>query len=294
MSVSTKQPAEWFFPTDWLADLATHPVEIRGVWITLCAEMMRRKTGTLTLPLDTLAAMLLCPPDRTVTYLDYLAQNGIGNFPNGVNGQDPVTVVSRRLSRLYSRRESDRLRKQRERESTKRPQPVTPDVTGDVTPDVTPHSNSNSNSNSLSNSKDKKKEPLSSQMGKYLIDLWNDLAPPDFAVVLKATPERIKKATNRVMETHDPNPFDPLAYWKEIIARMKTSAFLKGDNDRGWKANFDWMLGNDRNRVPNHLNVMEGKYDGKPRASPGRETAQEHTLQRMKDLEDLKKWEEGQ
>lgn len=44
--------------------------------------------------------------------------------------------------------------------------------------------------------------------------------------------------------------------FKEIFRRVEASPFLKGENDRGWKANFDWVL------LPSKWQgIMEGNYD---------------------------------
>ncbi len=67
---------------------------------------------------------------------------------------------------------------------------------------------------------------------------------------------------------------------KEILARLKTysledlktvftnaenSSFMKGENDRGWSANFDWMM-----EEKNFIKILEGNYvDKGMRAVPG-------------------------
>ena len=47
--------------------------------------------------------------------------------------------------------------------------------------------------------------------------------------------------------------------WREIVARIAGSSFCTGENDRGWKADIDWLLKNDGN----YSKVLEGKYDAK-------------------------------
>lgn len=48
--------------------------------------------------------------------------------------------------------------------------------------------------------------------------------------------------------------------FKQICSRMEESSFLKGKNDREWKASFDWILENDNNWVK----IIEGNYADKP------------------------------
>jgi len=45
--------------------------------------------------------------------------------------------------------------------------------------------------------------------------------------------------------------------WQEIIEKLSQSAFCTGKNDRGWKADIDWLLKDDAN----YVKVLEGKYD---------------------------------
>jgi hypothetical protein len=49
--------------------------------------------------------------------------------------------------------------------------------------------------------------------------------------------------------------------WEEAFAKMEDSDFLRGVNDRKWKATFDWLIDNDKNMVK----VLEGNYDNKGR-----------------------------
>ena len=42
-----------------------------------------------------------------------------------------------------------------------------------------------------------------------------------------------------------------------VLQKMQDSAFMRGDSNRGWKADFDWLIDNDKN----WLKVLEGKYD---------------------------------
>jgi hypothetical protein len=48
------------------------------------------------------------------------------------------------------------------------------------------------------------------------------------------------------------------------VKKAAQTPFLAGENDRGWKANFDWLISNDTN----HVAILEGKYDGKCAGSP--------------------------
>lgn len=48
-----------------------------------------------------------------------------------------------------------------------------------------------------------------------------------------------------------------LQWWREYFRRVRGSPFLNGDNDRGWKADLEWLT-----TESNLVKVLEGKYDG--------------------------------
>ena len=56
----------------------------------------------------------------------------------------------------------------------------------------------------------------------------------------------------------------------EVFRKAQASSFCTGQNDRHWKADFDWLL-NESNLVK----VLEGKYDNPAAAKPLRKKAEE-------------------
>jgi len=59
-----------------------------------------------------------------------------------------------------------------------------------------------------------------------------------------------------------------LDFFKDYFEKVEATDFLKGVNDRGWKANFDWLM-----NVANMDKVREGRYDGnKGNGKPPRPT----------------------
>jgi len=52
-------------------------------------------------------------------------------------------------------------------------------------------------------------------------------------------------------------------HWEAAIERICKSDFCLGQNDRGWKADFDWFL-----KPDNVARVMEGKYDNRAATKP--------------------------
>lgn len=109
-----------------------------------------------------------------------------------------------------------------------------------------------------------------------LAEIWNSviaIGAPNAEVREMGT--RKKAAEARWREKPDPK------YWETVIARaVLASHFCRGINDRGWLADFEWMV-----RPDTHLKIMEGKYDNRERAGPPRRmTTAELNSQANKEL----------
>ncbi|MGE0718530.1 MAG: hypothetical protein AB7P02_23990 [Alphaproteobacteria bacterium] len=50
--------------------------------------------------------------------------------------------------------------------------------------------------------------------------------------------------------------------WRGAMARIRGSPFLRGENDRGWRADLDFVL-----QAKSFTRLLEGAYDGKPGGS---------------------------
>jgi len=51
--------------------------------------------------------------------------------------------------------------------------------------------------------------------------------------------------------------------FKELFFKAEASDFLKGNNDRKWKATLDWMM-----NETNMIKILEGKYENKKKPDP--------------------------
>ena len=117
-----------------------------------------------------------------------------------------------------------------------------------------PQSQSQSQSQSQKE-EDKSLVPLDHVAGG-LLGLWNALVTK-LPKAQKLTTERRRHAAARPKDEPD------LDAWKAAILRLEASAFATGQNDRGWKADFDFLL------QPGTLTkIREGKYDNRTRAGP--------------------------
>jgi hypothetical protein len=72
--------------------------------------------------------------------------------------------------------------------------------------------------------------------------------------------KRLRLANQRYRETG-------VSEWTEIVQRIAASDFCNGKNDRGWRADFDFLI-QDTTRAK----VREGKYDNRRNGPTGRST----------------------
>jgi hypothetical protein len=88
--------------------------------------------------------------------------------------------------------------------------------------------------------------------------LWNEVAHADLSRWLKTVGERKANAMARFKENPD------LRFWRELFVRVSASDFLRGKNDRAWRADPEWLM------KPGNLNkVLEGKYDNRATSTKG-------------------------
>jgi hypothetical protein len=80
---------------------------------------------------------------------------------------------------------------------------------------------------------------------------WNSTAK--LPRIRSMTEKRTQRLNSRLKEP------DFADNWRRIIDRIAASAFCTGQNERGWRADIDWLLSNSTN----YVKVLEGKYDDK-------------------------------
>jgi hypothetical protein len=83
-----------------------------------------------------------------------------------------------------------------------------------------------------------------------IIEAWNQrMVPQGFSAVRRITPDRKRHLKARIRES----TFDD---WQRAFAAIERSAFCRGENDRGWRANFDFLL-----QPKSFTKLIEGAYD---------------------------------
>jgi len=82
-----------------------------------------------------------------------------------------------------------------------------------------------------------------------LARLWNETADPVFPrVIVPLSEKRVRKFRPAVRAQPDPE------WWKSLFGKAGGISFLRGENNRGWRANLEFMV----NRWED---ILEGKYD---------------------------------
>jgi hypothetical protein len=102
---------------------------------------------------------------------------------------------------------------------------------------------------------------------EHLRQVWNDLCGT-LPKCLELSDQRQRRAYQRLNDR-------PFEQWAQIVDRIAGSTFCNGDNDRGWKATFDWLIQPDT-----AAKVLEGKYDNRP-AKKARPEISDHEFFRI-------------
>lgn len=108
------------------------------------------------------------------------------------------------------------------------------------------NNNYNNNSTIYEEEAESKKVDIISE----LVEVYNSLGAP-FKKVTKITKGRRQKANERLKEIGSKEKFI------QLIKKMDKCSFLKGNNQRGWLADFDFLIQNSEKWVKLH----EGTYD---------------------------------
>lgn len=101
-----------------------------------------------------------------------------------------------------------------------------------------------------------------------LVEAWNGLPHPPFPACHAVAGKRLRAAQARLREVPD------IDRWRRAVARLPTSPFLRGENDRGWVATLDWLL-----RPDTLTKLEEGAYDARSPRGPTLVTPGEGAIQ---------------
>jgi uncharacterized protein YdaU (DUF1376 family) len=83
-----------------------------------------------------------------------------------------------------------------------------------------------------------------------IIDAWNSMAKrAGLSEIKMLNPKRAASLKSRIKECPD------VETWSTALQNIERSKFLRGENDRGWKANFDFLL-----QPSSFTKLIEGSY----------------------------------
>jgi uncharacterized protein YdaU (DUF1376 family) len=112
-----------------------------------------------------------------------------------------------------------------------------------------PSPSQGSNEPIVSSNEDKAAEPPPLTK-REVIEAWQTrMVPHGFPAIRKMTGQRERMLNARLRDS-------TLDEWMTAFAAMERSAFLRGENDRGWKADFDFLL-----QPKSFTKLLEGSYD---------------------------------
>lgn len=115
-------------------------------------------------------------------------------------------------------------------------------------------STANKNDKNIKNDKNARSNKTSSitpEEFKSILGLWNSRC--ELKGITRMTDRRKQALACRLKEYGEES-------FRKLIENINASSFLKGQNDRGWTATFDWVI-----KPNNYVKVLEGNYlDNKP------------------------------
>jgi hypothetical protein len=85
---------------------------------------------------------------------------------------------------------------------------------------------------------------------REILEAWHSrMVPLGFPAVAKMTGQRERQLSARLKDS-------TLEEWQRAMDALERSAFCRGENDRGWRADFDFLL-----QPKSFTGLLEGKYD---------------------------------
>jgi len=94
----------------------------------------------------------------------------------------------------------------------------------------------------------------------YLLNNWNEIFGEKLPKITKITEQRKAKINSRLPlweKLAQERNCDIETLLTEVFNKIKDSKFLLGDNDRGWRADFDWFIKSDKQTI----RTLEGGYE---------------------------------
>ena len=246
-----------FYPADWRKDpqLRMCGMITQGIWINLICLMWEAEIeGQITGTLEELCRAIGCQPEELNEFLDDIKKHKFGDVTN-CNGD--FTITCRRLKKIVREREGvkERVAKHRQKRNVTKSNVVS----------------SSSTSSSVT----------SSYIYKEIVGYWN--SKKNLPKVNAITSTRKRQLNIRLKE----EPFN--TNWKNIIDKLSLSEFHTGKNERGWRANIDWLLKNDTN----YIKILELQIATEQKTEKKGKSFQERYNKKIAELQAAGKFKPG-
>jgi hypothetical protein len=251
-----------FYPADWRSESALRMVSMgaRALWVEmLCLMHESEPRGYLVvrdkpLAIDRLAILAGCPLSEAVTLLSELEGAGVcSRTPGGV-------LFSRKMVR-ESRISEEQRQRAESRWSATRAEKVEQSKFGNAEtdtglmpiskipePELEPERISDANASSVISALPKPTGPEPDEI-KSAFDEWNLIAQRlGLPTARKLDAARRKAIRCRLVD-------GGLDAWREALSAVELSRYCRGDNDRGWRADLDFVC-----QPKSWRRLLEGSY----------------------------------
>lgn len=255
-----QRPWSKFFWNDWRGDPAIRLCSLaaRGLWMEmLCiaaeADPVGYVTvGSTTLDVPALARLTGEPADVIGPLLAELRQHGVFSVTQGGR------IYNRRMVRDDKRRKdgalaaefgesptSRRGRKAADKHDEKRPPPIPPFT-------HMPEARFQKEKSAIADLSENGSRRLP-DVAEAMTKIWNE----ECGSISRANKPNAARRANCVRRWREDFGADAVV-WTAYCRRIAASPHLRGENDRGWHADLDWVL-----KPENMAHVLEGRYDSR-------------------------------
>jgi hypothetical protein len=168
------------------------------------------------------------------------------------DGMIKIIKVPQKRTRLKVLNYSDYQGYENQRKTSKKP------VKNHKKTSKKPQKNLNNNDNNKNNdNNDNKEQKKPSVPYQKIKKLYNEICGEELSSIRTMSDQRRKHLRARWKEEGN------LDIFEYLFRKTIQSDFLTGDNDRGWQADFDWLIKNETN----FNKVLEGRYDNSGKKS---------------------------
>jgi uncharacterized protein YdaU (DUF1376 family) len=245
----SESPYVNFYTSDFLAGTSGMTAACKGVYITLLCQMYERE-APLHQEWDTLARRCGCTLPAFKRAVAALVDDGKLTVTDaGIWSEKCDKHIALRRERQISAKAAAEKRWEKDKRKQRNSDATACSAQCQPEPEPEPYIEEEPKG-SLSLC-----DPAPISPASQAIEIYNRVARDvGWPAVQKPTKARISAINARLQECGG------VMGWEHAMQRARGSPLLTGDNDRNWRASFDWLT-----KAANFTKLMEGNYDPKPR-----------------------------